>query len=142
MPTRYTNVAAPAPPLTAPPPHMLPVAPPQELCTFGSAWRARMNTLQEAAKGNIAGYIKHKEYVQRKRTMATARKAWVEEWGMKKAVPPSMWPKMPDGTDRLWVPAESWLTAAQMADNWDDKYLEQWELIVMRNQQRSSASSS
>ena len=113
----------------------------RDLPTYGRAWHTRTAAWRKAAFGNVGGFIKQQAYQERKRSLNLARKAWVREFGMGKAIPEELWPKMPDGSKRHWIPDDSWLSDDQRREEWCATYVAEYYAMNPGVQSSSAASS-
>ena len=114
----------------------------QDQPTYGRAWTTRTSIWKKAAMGNVGSFIKQQAYFERKKNFNIARKEWVKAFGMAKAIPESIWPKMPDGSRRAWVPDDAWLTDEQRCEPWCKTYTQEFAKMNPTEASSSSARSS
>jgi hypothetical protein len=84
-----------------------------------------------ASAGRISALVAQKAYHRKKTDLKNCRRAWVDEFGIAKAIPKAMWPLMPDGvTYREWQPPDAWLTPEQQSETMCAEYIAQLPLLA------------
>ena len=112
---RTPSASPPRPPLSNDPP----------VRTGTRSWDIRQRKKEWYSAGHPDAHLKAMTYQARKSANANARKEWVLQHGMEVAVPLSLWPKVPTGGWKPWVPPEHWLTEEQALAPVCEKYLHQ-----------------
>ncbi len=118
---------APRTPSSSPPPPSN--APAARVRTGTKSWDIREKKKHLFQDGLTNPLMKAMCYKARKTANANARKEWVLQHGMEVPVPQSLWPKMPTGEWRPWVPPLHWLTLEQSLAPHCEKYLQQMAII-------------
>ncbi len=109
-------------------------SPPPQAATGGvrtgtTSWDRRERKKDWAERGYDRPLMKAMCYQARKTANANARKEWVLQHGMAVPVPQSLWPKLPTGEWKPWVPPEHWMTLEQVAGPICEKYAQQFEIL-------------
>ncbi len=124
LPEPAIGMLAQAPRTPSPSPEPVPVR------TGTRSWDIRNRKRQWASWGYTEPLAKASVYHARKSERANARKEWVKQHGYTIPVPQSMWPKLPSGEYKPWVPPKSMLTPEQEAGPMCEKYMEQLDILL------------